>query len=97
MAQTSKKFLVLGLLFSAFAILFSILYYLNVISTLDLFLSVTYVAYFVGLALLYNGAYNKEKKHKKATAVNYLIGLLFVVVAIGMLIYGFSTGLISFI
>lgn len=95
--SNTKKYIWLGITFSVLAILFAILYYVNIISTMDLFLAVTYVAYFVGLALLYNGAYNRAKNHKNATLINFILGVLFILLSTGMLIYGFATGTVLLI
>lgn len=97
LTKSSKKYLWLGITFSLLAVLFAVLYYVNIISTMDLFLAVTYVAYFVGLALLYNGAYCRERSHKNSTILNFVLGCLFILLSTGMLIYGFATGKVSFI
>lgn len=82
----------MGIIFSLFAILFATLFYLDLISTMDLMLSVTYVSYFTGLALLYNGAYNRSQAHKKSTVLNFSIGLVFILIAIALLTYGLISG-----
>lgn len=90
-----KKCIIFGITFSTIAIVFAILYYFNVISTMSLLLTVAYVEYFVSLALFYNGAYNREKAHTSATVLNFLLGTLFVLLAIATLVYGFYTGSIA--
>lgn len=97
MSAKGKKLIIFGTLASVLAIGFVVLYYLNVIKTLDSFLSLTYVAYFVSLSITFVGSYQKECGHKTATKLCYLFGLLILLGATVMLIYGFSTGLISFI
>lgn len=62
---------------------------------MSLLLAVAYVEYFVSLALFYNGAYNREKSHTNATVLNFLLGAVFLLLAIATLIYGFYTGSIS--
>lgn len=91
-SKSSKRFIGLGIIFSIFAIFFALLYYFDFISTMDLFLSVTYVAYFVGIALMYNGAYTREHSKTKATALSFIVGACFILASIGMLIYGLMTG-----
>lgn len=96
--QQSKKArnsIIFGSIFGLIAVLFALLNYFHVIKTLDLFLAVTYVSYFVGLALFYLGAYCKEKNYKNARILSNLAAVGFTIVAIALLIYGFTTGQIS--
>lgn len=90
--STLKKYSLMGIIFSLFAIFFAILFYFNLISTMDLMLSVTYVSYFTGLALLYNGAYNRSQAHTKSTIINFAIGLIFILISIALLTYGLISG-----
>ncbi len=92
--KSSKRFAFIGVLFCAFAIVFALLYYFNVISNLDLYLSVTYVSYFVGLALMYNGAYAREHGFKPSTITNFVFGAIFMIASIILLVYGLASGLI---
>lgn len=94
MEKSSKKYLIFGIIFSLFAITFGLLHYFKVIKSLDLFLSVTYIAYFVGIALLYNGAYNRNYNRTKSTLLNFVLGGIFILAAIVMLIYGLATGIV---
>lgn len=94
MSRTSKRYLILAIIFSITTIVFGLLYHFKVISRMDLNLSVIYISYFVGIALLYNGAYHREHSQTKATTFNFLFGILFILVSIGLLIYGFVTGTI---
>ena len=93
--KNPTRFLSMGIIFGLLAIFFVVMHYFNVIKTLDLFLTVTYVVYFVGLALLYNAAYCKTKNYRISKIISNIVGSLFILVAIVMLIYGFSTGTIS--
>ncbi|MBP3431900.1 MAG: hypothetical protein J6K39_03505 [Clostridia bacterium] len=95
--KNGKKFMVMGIIFGILTIIFTLLYHFNIIKTFDTYLCATYVVYFVGLALLYNGAYCKEKSSVKSQHLNYVIAAIFIILAIVMLIYGFSTGMVSFI
>lgn len=94
MLTNTKRCLWLGIIFCVFAILFVVLYFFDVIKTLDLFLCVTYVTYFIGIALMYNGAYQRAKGFTKSTLANFIFGGIFMICAISMLIYGLVTGII---
>ncbi len=93
--KASKRYVVFGIIFSIVAILFAILYCFKIISTMDVFLAVTYVSYFVGIALMYNGGYHRENGHTKATALNFLIGGVFILLSIALLVYGFVSGTVT--
>lgn len=90
--KTSKLFIFMGILFALFAILFGLLYYFDVVSGIDLYLAVTYISYFAGIALFYNGAYTREHGRKTSTVLNFLFGAAFVITSTVLLIYGLSTG-----
>lgn len=92
MERISKKCLFMGIFFSLLAITFFLLYHFKVIKTLDLMLTVTYILYFIGLALIYNGAYNREFDRTKSTAISFGIGCLAILCALVLLIYGLITG-----
>ncbi len=94
MSRSAKKYMFTGIFLSLMAITFALLYHFNVIKRLDLYLAVTYVTYFVGLALMYNGAYNRTHIHTKATVINFILGGIFILGSIGLLIYGLITGVI---
>ncbi len=94
-SKTAKKYMILVFLFCVFAVVFALLYQLNIIETMSLYLSATYVTYFVGLAILYNGAYCKEKGSNSAKKLSYIFGTLIILLSIGLLIYGFATDQIS--
>lgn len=89
-----KRYAFMGVVFSLFTILFFLLYYFKLISNMDLYLAVTYVCYFAGLAMLYNGAYNRSLEHTKSTVASFSLGVGFVVASIVLLIYGIVTGTI---
>lgn len=94
MSRGAKKYMITGIFLSVMAITFALLYHFNVIKRLDLYLAVTYVTYFVGLALMYNGAYNRTHVRTKATVTNFILGGVFMLGSIGLLIYGLVTGVI---
>ncbi len=92
MKGETKRFIILAILFSILTITFSLLYYFKVITHLGLMLAVTYTSYFVGIALLYNGAYARKQNKRGASKLNVLFGFLFVCLSIGLLIYGLVIG-----
>ncbi|MGN1201494.1 MAG: hypothetical protein ACI4R8_04500 [Candidatus Caccovivens sp.] len=94
LSRGAKKYMIMGIFLSILAISFALLYYFNLIKRLDLFLAVTYITYFVGLALMYNGAYNRTFIRNKATVINFILGILFILGSIALLIYGLITGVI---
>ncbi len=95
--KASKRYLFMGILFGILAIFFALMYYFNVIQTLDLLLSVVYVMYFAGLALVYNGAYCKTHQYKVGFTLSLIAGIMLIVASVVLLIYGLSTGQISLI
>jgi len=97
LTKKAKNYLATGIVFAVLAILFTLLYYFNAIKSLDLYVAVTYVVYFVGMALFYNGAFCNQQNYKKAKIFNYLLATVFILIAITMLIYGFASGRITFL
>lgn len=91
MQRETRRFLVLAIMFSIFAITFALLYHFKVVNYMTLFLAVTYVSYFVGIALFYNGAYTRNKDKTTSTRLNFLFGFLFIAVSIVLLVYGVVT------
>ncbi len=94
-SKSAVRYTVLGILFAVLAIVFALLYYFNVISGMDLYLAVTYISYFAGLALFYNGAFTRESGRKTSTALNFIFGTILIIISTVLLIYGFCTGRIS--
>jgi len=92
MSSIAKRYIILGIFFSVFAVAFAILHYFNIIRDMDLMLAVIYVAYFAGVALLYNGAYLRDKSRSKSTGFCFAIGMLFIVLSTALLIYGIVAG-----
>ena len=97
LSREAKKYIILGSVFGILAITFALLYYYKVITTLNLFTCVTYVVYFAGLALLYNGSLSKTKGNKVVSVLSYLGATIMIVSAAVLLIYGFATDNISFL
>lgn len=92
MPKSCRRYVIMAILFSLATITFGLLYHFKVISRMDLNLAVVYISYLVGIALLYNGAYHHEKSQLKTSWLNYFFGVLFVLAAIGLLVYGLVTG-----
>ena len=95
LSKESKRFLIFGIFAGALAIVFTLLYYYNIIKYLDLYLCVTYVVYFAGLALFYNGKYCNSREKNKAKVANYILSFVLVSISIALLIYGFVSGQVS--
>ena len=94
MSKSSKRYIFLAIIFSLVTITFTLLYHFKVVARMDLYLAVTYVTYFVGIALLYNGAYVREHGHTTSTGINFGFGILFIIASTVMLVYGLVTGII---
>lgn len=93
MSRTTKSVL-MGIIFGSLAIVFAILYHFNLIKEMDLLLAGTYIAYFVGLALLYNGAYLREYDKTASTVINFIFGFICISLSIALLVYGLVNGTI---
>lgn len=89
-----KKCMGFGIIFSLAAVVFAVLYHFNLIKSLDSFLALTYVAYFVGLALMYNGGYHREYRRTPSALISFVLGFLFIILAIVLLVYGLVQGYI---
>lgn len=95
MERSSKRIIFFGIIFGLLSIFFFLMYYFDVIKLLDKFLSVIYMVYFLGLAIVYAGMYCNLKNHKMAKNILYLISGILIALSITMLVYGFSTGRVS--
>ncbi len=96
MTRLMRSNVLTGIFFCLMAILFSLLYYFNVIKNMSLILAVVYVTYFVGLAMFYNGAYCRKQAKNISSTLCMVCGGAFVIVSTALLIYGFCVGLIAF-
>ena len=94
-SKEAKKYVGFGVLFSLLAIAFALLYYFKVIKMLDLYLAVIYVVYFTSIALFYNSGLCREKGKHVAKRLNFILGLICIITATTLLIYGFVTGKVS--
>ena len=95
MEKKSRNTMIMVILFSVFAIIFAILHVVGIIKNLDSYLAMTYMSYFLGLAMLYLSTYHK--RHEKYTSMYICLvgGIILVLVAVISLIYGFCTGEIT--
>ncbi len=94
-SKSAKTYATFGILFGVLAIFFAIVYCFNIIKDYSLLMAGTYVIYFVGLSLIYNGSYCKEKSYNFSKKLNWFFGIIFVLVAIALLVYGLTTGEIT--
>ncbi len=92
MTSTAKKYIIVGIVFATLAIAFALLFKFNVIKYLDLYNTCTYVLYFASAAILYAGAYNRTHEHYASSNWCIFFGLLTLVGAIVMLVYGLISG-----
>ena len=67
MEKKQRVYLILGIVFSLLAIAFALFYYFGAIKFLDNYLALTYVVYFVGLAVMFAGSYVQNNKVAKIT------------------------------
>ena len=92
-----RRALSFGTLFAIGALTFGLLYYFKAVKYLDIYLAVTYIVYFVGIAFLCNASYCKQKERLTTARICTLLAVLLVAASIVMLICGFVYGKIDFI
>lgn len=90
--MTTKRFILLSVIFSILAIVFFVLFELNFISNLTLYLALVYISFFTGLALYYNSVNLRHSKKIASSNITMIIALIIVLASIALLIYGFVTG-----
>lgn len=95
MAKREKTTIFFIVFFSIVAIAFALLYVFGVIKSLDAYLAATYMSYFLGLALMYFGSYQKRKEHFKSMYLCYILSIILILLAIAALVYGIYTGNIT--
>lgn len=95
MDKKAKNSITMAVIFSAFAIIFAILYVVGAVKNLDSYLALTYMTYFLGLALMYVGNYQKLKQHFKSTKICLVASIALIIFAVVSLIYGLCIGEIS--
>lgn len=95
LSKDAKRNIFLGILFGLLAIVFALLYYFNVIKSMEQYLAVIYVIYFVGISLFYTGRFFSETDKKLAKVLSYIFAFIGIIFAIVMLVYGFATDKVS--
>ena len=93
MDKQQKKSLAFGIVFSVLAIIFAVIYYFNILKFMDSYLALTYVVYFVGLALMFAGSYVQHKVSAKT--ILWILSVVLIVAAIVMLVIGLVKGYID--
>lgn len=96
MSKSTKRYLIIGLLFCVGAVAFALIYYFKLIKNFNLTLAAVYIGYFVGIGLLFNGSYCKKRLHNTSAIFSSLFGVGFVCFAIVFLIIGLTNGQIQF-
>ena len=90
--MTTKRFIILSAVFCVLAIVFFVLFELNVIGNLTLYLALVYISYFAGLALYYNSVNLRHAAKTTSANITLIISLIIIVASIALMIYGFVTG-----
>lgn len=94
MKSSTSKYIVTSLIFCALTIVFFLLYHFQVIDTFNLCVAMVYITYFVGLAIYYNAANLKEQAKGKSALICVIFSVIFILISIGFLVYGYVNGLI---
>ena len=95
MTKKAKNQMIMVILFSLLALAVAVLHIVGIIKKLDSYLSMTYMSYFIGLAMMYLGAYHKQKERYSSMRWCYGVSIVLILVSIVSLIYGLCTGEIS--
>lgn len=95
MSRKAKNKMFMVIMFSAFAILFAILHVVGIIKKLDSYLAMTYMTYFLGLAFMYLGSYQKLKEKYSSMRWCFAASIVLILASIVFLIYGLATGEIT--
>lgn len=90
--MTTKRFILLSVVFCVLVIVFFVLFELNFISNLTLYLALVYIAFFIGLALYYNSVNLRYASKKTSSNITLIISLVIILASITLLIYGLVTG-----
>ena len=94
--KESTRMMIYSCVFCVLALLFFLLFQLDVISNLDFYSVMVYITYFAGLALYYNSKILKENNKSTSSKVCFWFAMALILVSIVALIYGFATGNILF-
>lgn len=95
MEKKSRNTMIMVILFSTIAIIFAILHVVGIIKNLDSYLAMTYMSYFLGLALMYLSTYHKRNEKYASMYACLIVSIALIAVAVISLIYGLCTGEIS--
>lgn len=95
MSKKMKTSIFLVVMFSVIAIAFAVLHILGVVKNLDSYLVMTYMSYFLGLAMMYFTSYHKQKGNVKSMYACLVTCIVLLVISIASLIYGLCTGEIT--
>ena len=95
MEKKSRNTMLMVIIFSVFAIIFAILHVVGIIKNLDSYLAMTYMSYFLGLAMMYLSTYHKRNEKYTSMYVCLIGSIILILVAVTSLIYGLCTGEIS--
>ncbi len=95
MEKKSRNTMIMVILFSSFAIVFAILNVVGIIKNLNSYLAMTYMSYFLGLALMYLSTYHKRNEKYTSMYVCLVSSIILILVAVASLIYGLCTGEIT--
>ena len=95
MEKKSRNTMIMVILFSTIAIIFAILNVVGIVKNLDSYLAMTYMSYFLGLALLYLSTYHKRNEKYVSMYACLVASITLIAVAVIALIYGLCTGEIT--
>lgn len=94
MKSSTSKYVVISLIFCALTIMFFLLYHFQVIDTFNMCAAIVYITYFVGLAIYYNAANLTEQAKGKSAAICVVFSVIFLLISIAFMVYGYINGLI---
>ena len=95
MDRVQKKNLILALVCSAAAIAFSVVYVLHKIKFLDNFLVLVYILFFVGMAFMFTGGYQKYGKNPGFAKLFHFLGIVCMLASLVFTIWGLVRGWIE--
>lgn len=90
--MTTKRFILMSIVFCLLAIVFFVLFKLNFISNLTLYLTLVYIAFFIGLAMYYNAVNLRYASKKTSSTIMLVLSIVITIGSIALLIYGMVTG-----
>lgn len=96
MSKAQRFNLALGIISSALALGFAVIYILGTIKFLDNFLVLIYMIYFIGLAFMFTAGYHKQAGNKKSSRLFLVISFLAIIASVIMLVIGLVKGWVDF-